>query len=249
MIISKASALGRRQYQEDRVSVISNEETGTFISVFDGHGGSSVSEEASTVVPTIWYNLSTSPEWQNTTLEQRLDSTITIMEHLFRNSMVGSTVSLAFIPPEKNIVYCAILGDSPILVGNSNTGQVHISPEHNVDTHEIDRNELVSRGVVVANGYQFNEERNGLQLTRCLGDKPFENQLSTVPEIYSVSLTENSWVLAGTDGLFSGHNTEAKNPIIALTNNPNNNAWALVNAAVNFPTRDNVSAVLVRMSN
>ena len=88
------------------------------------------------------------------------------------------------------------------------------------------------------------EGYSSLQLTRALGDFGLDRYLIRDPEIFSVELDKNSFVMAASDGLVDpSHNNHDITNLIDIVNN-NGTAADLVKDALRRKTGDNVTAVL-----
>lgn len=272
LTITHATAKGRRPYQEDTYFFYTNSQ-GTLAAVFDGHGGDDVStlcknylsgeplfeedfEDDDTVLIDFPKKLVTSktPGWDVLEAVQPPKK----LKELFENLNVltasyrqGSTASVVWIPKTEKKAYIAVLGDSPIIV-RTRQGTISISPEHNVRSNPKEAAAAEARGGILSGGYVWNDLGDlgdGLQMTRALGDKSLNKILDRNPEIYTVDLGKNSWILVGTDGILDpGHKDhEARvSHFVDLIENQNADAARLVDDAVKLPTHDNATAVLLR---
>jgi len=245
--VSSASAKGQRPYQEDRLFIATYQE-GTLIGVFDGHGGNEVSQIAVDTLPGYFADEISEPK---ATPRTALKKTIAKVNKLTKDKMAGSTLSLAFIPLNKKIVYCAVIGDSPIIIKDSK-GAINISPDHNVRTNEAEAQAVRDRGGFVVDGYAYhNRFAMGLQMARALGDAELSKVLSRKPDIYSVRINKDSFVIVATDGAFDpGHYDfkVAAEAVVKLVGD-GGEAQAIVDRAIQIKTGDNVSALVARFEN
>jgi serine/threonine protein phosphatase PrpC len=245
--VSSASAKGQRSYQEDRIFTLTGEQ-GTLLAVFDGHGGAQVSHLASEELPGIFADLITAPKAKP---RQVLKAAIHKLNIMTQHFNPGSTISLAFIPFNKRIVYCAVMGDSPILV-KDNKGNINISPDHNVRTNEPERIAAMDRGGFTEGGYLYAHFNGpGLQMARALGDAQLNSVLSRQPDIYSVRVNKDSFVIVASDGAFDPGHYDFKKSAEAVVKlvEAGADAQAIVDRAVKLPTGDNVSAIVARFAN
>ncbi len=242
--VTFATAVGLRDYQEDRYVMFSADE-GVVLAVMDGHGGENVSVLLEENFREVWKTVF-APEKP---IEQVYKELFEKFDTLTSSMYAGSTMSVAFIPKAKDKFHVAILGDSPVLVQKPD-GTFHTSPEHNVRTNWIERDQAIRRGGwYSSNGYICGPEGHGLQMSRAFGDTDLGFFLSREPEVYSVELGD--WVLVGTDGLLSpGHDESAAAVLIEVVRKVEEedvNAQELVDYAVNVvKTGDNVTALLWR---
>ena len=200
--ISSISKQNKRNYQEDRYFVINNNK-GTFVCVFDGHGGSGVSEFC---YNNVWKILQTikliDPKEILVELVKELDFQTQQMNE-------GSTLSIALINDNPLRVTIAILGDSPVVV-YTKEGNTNIGPEHNVRSNSKEKAAIESRGGIYEKGYIYTDKGTcGLQLSRALGDFKLDSILSRNPDIYTIENPQ--WVLVASDGIFdAGHKGNEK---------------------------------------
>jgi len=236
MKISKATAKGARSYQEDRYFVFPTV-MGTYLGVFDGHGGD---ECAAYCVKAMRIILTHEPTLQDAVAKlSRETSTM----------RAGSTASLVFIPKDEHRVEIAVLGDSPVIAKLAD-GSIFVSEEHNVRTNMAEADAAIARGGFVNSGYLFaSYSGNGLQMTRSLGDYELDSVLSREPEVFSHVLGKDSWVLVCSDGAVDPGHIDAKDSIdsiVALVE-AGGDAQEIVERALAAKTGDNVTAILVRL--
>lgn len=246
-IISSATHKGTRDYQEDRFVVDVNSD-GILLAVYDGHGGAECSEylRANTLaafnavadnpaLPVIGMKLKGMFEW------------LAVRTKEFES---GSTGTIAYIPPALDKVYVGVLGDSPAIVKLAD-GQFWIAPDHNVRSNPREVQLAKERGGMVFNGYLYGTRFSspGLQMSRAFGDCE-SDVLLREPEVFELPIGKDSFVLVGTDGLFdpSHRSSESAKEIAALADIATNEAKNLVNYSVQKPTNDNVTAILVRIT-
>jgi len=233
MNITAATAKGQRPYQEDTFINVELPQ-GRLLGVFDGHGG----DEASKFMAENFVGLF--EETGSLRLAFRLAA-----QHL-KDYEAGTTASVVLVPTDSHTVFTAVVGDSPIII-QTKSG-IWYGPDHNVRTNEIERVAAQTRGGSYAQGYIYNNfSGQGLQMGRALGDAWLSPVLSTEPEVAEVTVAPNGFVLIGTDGLFDpghyGFKTASEQVIARVSQD---DAQALVDRAIGIPTRDNVTAILVK---
>jgi serine/threonine protein phosphatase PrpC len=233
MNITTASAKGQRPYQED-TSINVELPQGRLLGVFDGHGGNEASQFMAENFAGVF------EETGSFRLAFRIAA-----QHL-KDYEAGTTASVVLIPKDSRTVFTAVIGDSPIII-QTDSG-IWYSPDHNVRTNEIERVAAQNRGGYYCGGYIMKGISGpGLQMGRALGDALLAPVLSTVPEVAEITVAPKGFVLIGTDGLFDpGHYgfKDAAKQVIARVNQ--DDAQALVDRAVQLPTGDNVTAILVK---
>jgi len=244
--ISAASEKGKRPYQEDSFVVHETPE-GWLLAVFDGHGGGEASERCVTIVSEVFDTV------RKTVLVANLENIIREVFHVLNTEVedfiAGTTASLVFIPENGKEAVVGILGDSPVFI-QKRDGNLWLSPEHNVRTNDDERHAVQERGGFVSgDGYLFAfNSRCGLQLSRALGDREFSKVLNREPEIFRIPLSDDSFVLVASDGLFDPSHASCPSREIGKEIGDGADAAALVERAVKKPTHDNATAILVQFS-
>ena len=242
--ISSATHKGRRPYQEDRFFTLTAEQ-GTLVAVFDGHGGDECSQRCSEDFPVLFADAISAPK---ITVRKALERSIHNLAVQTDYFVPGTTLSAVFIPARGNFVTAAVIGDSPIIIKDSDAN-LQIGPDHNVRTNYDERLAAEARGGFVSDGYlcaSFNGP--GLQMARALGDAQLRAVLSRTPEIYRVRMDKHGYIIVATDGAFDpGHYDfkKASESVVSLVE-AGAEAQAVVDYAVNVPTGDNVTAIIVR---
>jgi serine/threonine protein phosphatase PrpC len=242
--ITEATAKGGRPYQEDRLFKATMQE-GVLIAIFDGHGGHETAHWASEEFPGLFVDAIGEPKATPRTAFKNSIHKLAIMTQA---QGPGSTLSAVFIPAKGNTITCAVIGDSPIIIKDAK-GAINIGPEHNVRTNEAEAQRVRDLGGFVVDGYAYdNRFGYGLQMARALGDSHLARVLSRVPDIYSVKVNKDSFVILASDGVFDpGHYNfhEAANTIVKLVEE-GAEAQALVDRAVQIRTGDNATAFVAR---
>lgn len=196
--ISSATKQGPRDYQEDfyfHLHIASKSGLkGELLAVMDGHSGSGA---AALCAREIKNDFRISRAADAETALKRLVKKLALKTE---NLTSGSTLSLALVVYAPLQVSVAILGDSPVVVLDKQ-GELHLSPEHNVRSNLDERRAAEKRGGIYDHGYIFEPiGRNGLQMSRALGDAHLGKIISREPEIYTIA--KPAWVLVASDGLF-----------------------------------------------
>lgn len=247
MQLTHASEQGIRPYQEDRLFIkraVLDNDYGIFLAVMDGHGGERVAQfcrdSLTGVIAKATENKKMVSPAEIRTMFKLLNEQTSEMES-------GSTLSLVFISYIRGMVHVGILGDSPVVIKDSK-GQIIISPEHNARTNLKEREAATKRGACYSGGYICEHpSRNGLQMTRALGDKEFRNFLDRTPEVYSVRIGPESFVALLSDGIADpGHeSSDSMKSVVSMIEN-GASASDLVKDALERKTRDNVTAIVWR---
>lgn len=245
--ISSDTHKGRRDYQEDRLFTLTAQE-GTLLAVLDGHGGDEVSHLASEQLPVIFADEIGA---EGASAHTALTNSIHKLNILTQHYEAGSTISLVFVPAKGDTVTVAIMGDSPVIIKDAE-GKINISPDHNVRTNYIEAEAAKTRGGFVEGGYLFQSyDGMGLQMARALGDSHLNKVLSRYPEVYTVKINKDSFIIAASDGCFDPGHYEFKKAaqiIVELVESGQEAKELVHRAAVDYPTGDNVTAIVVRFT-
>jgi serine/threonine protein phosphatase PrpC len=242
--LTYATDKGKRSTQQDTFIHVFDERYGALLGVFDGHGGDEASKMCAKHIPSHFFECM--PVYKNNA-EQSLRDTLVNAANILKNYDSGTTVSLAYLPYNEDVVYTAVIGDSPIIIGNYK--DYWVSPQHNVRSNIAERTAAQERGGFYNSGYIFRIfHREGLQLSRVLGDAGMGKVVSNVPETNSLKVHYGDFVLVGTDGLFDpgNENTEKAVSDIVKLIEEGADANMLVAHALSVPTGDNVTAILAR---
>ena len=239
-----ASEKGQRRYQEDRCVAFDTSAGAEVLAVLDGHCGSMTAEFCKHHIEKIFKDSLDLLKDEKRALE------LTVLE-LARRTLdfdEGSTISMVCIPNGFDIAHVAILGDSPVII-RSRGGAINVSPEHNVQTNVAEREAAIKRGGIYSDGYIWDDRFDyGLQLSRALGDVHLDKILNREPELYSVDLDYESFIIVASDGVVDPEHGDSKEQIAILAAMVEKGAVAqdLVNDALNRETKDNVTAIVWR---
>ena len=243
MKVSIATTRGMRGHQEDRYFHLATA-TGTYVGVFDGHGGSECSVYCARRLPQILLNT------------PQVEAALALLNTEVRGYRSGSTASIAFITNDEKTVETAVLGDSPIVVKCSD-GSIWVSPEHNVRTNKAEAKAAQERGGFVDGGYLFASYSSaGLQMSRALGDVALDRILLRESEQDRHSINNGGFVLVMTDGAVDpAHSNSGSygvapvDPIADIVSLIDRGADAqdIVDRALAIPTGDNVTAILITL--
>jgi len=241
--VTHATNLGQRSEQQDAFIRSFDSKYGTLLGVFDGHGGDEASKLCAKHVSSHFFECLDGAVLS----ELALGDTLINAANNLRHYDAGTTASLAYLPLAEDAVYTAVIGDSPIIVGQR--GLFWLSPQHNVRSNVAERTAAQMRGGSYSQGYIWNGFSGpGLQMSRALGDAAMGKVISNVPDIKRLEVSEYDFVLVGSDGLFDPRNEDTDKAAQTLVEKIQSGATAedLVAYALSVPTGDNVTAVLAR---
>jgi serine/threonine protein phosphatase PrpC len=245
--ITYATEQNRRFDQEDRFLISKIKLIDAhLIGVFDGHGGSWVSEFAAKHTPYIFRALT--KKFPYDTMESLMEKTVARLNEKTKFYHSGSTCALMLISANK--VFVAILGDSNIIIGFKNNTH-WISPVHNIRINHTEADRACeNEDAIIYHGYLCDAGRpwaGGLQMSRSLGDCDLSRVLTRTPDIYSFDIEHIDWVLCCTDGVIdqSNLNLVALKEIYDSLNNKKTIASDILDIVNIHDTNDNATAILV----
>lgn len=249
---------GGRPYQEDRFIIgrlrlntlrrfsffrVPWPEEIEILAVCDGHGGDEVAEYIYNNLVRIFRDCFYSC---NRDMKKALCETVQILHEQTKHMLAGSTLSIVIISSSGSRADVAVLGDSPVIIFD-HTKSFWISPEHNARSNTDERNAAIARGAEYIDGY-IGLSATGIraQLTRALGDNELDALLDRSPEVFTVYLGPESFVLVASDGLLdpSHRSTRSQMQHIIELIRKGANADDLARDALNRETNDNVTAIL-----
>lgn len=201
-LITASSAVGGRDYQEDRFLIEYCAE-GTLLAVMDGHIGAGTAQFVADNFRRYFMG-----GWKrHRDSGKALRHALRHLEMRTRGMEAGTTLSATFIFDDRPEVLVAVVGDSPVLILADHG--LFIGPDHNVRTNLEERKRCIERGgEYSSNGYILsNITRDwGLQMSRSFGDRAMGGVIERVPEFYSVQRAEAGYVALMTDGVVDpGH--------------------------------------------
>ena len=238
--VAVAAQRGPREYMEDRWAVQVTP-GGLFAAVYDGHGGARVSELAAAelhraVLAALEAGLEPA---------EALRRAFTQLERLADDVDCGSTVAAFILAPPALLT--AHLGDSRVV----RVGRVEaedLTRDHRIDSAD-------ERARVRAMGAQFDPPYvvrggHGLMVTRSLGDRWFRPVgVIAEPEIGRHALAADDVALvSATDGVWDVLDADDAARVVRRAATPQAAADALIDAALDAGTHDNVTALVVRLA-
>ena len=188
---------GKRQYQEDRLSIFHNVHSHYISCIYDGHGGN----KCSTYLKKHFYKkFLKNLQLHKKNKSRALFNTFVELDKDFLNSVVGrdgSTANIFYCDKKSNTCYVGNTGDSRAILYKKNGECKQITEDHKPDdTHEKIR--IESKG-----GFVVNNRTNGnLAMSRSLGDRNLKNVITAEPDIFEFSLRNVRYVIQASDGLW-----------------------------------------------
>mmetsp|Transcript_20872 Transcript_20872/g.39831 ORF Transcript_20872/g.39831 Transcript_20872/m.39831 type:complete len:395 (-) Transcript_20872:72-1256(-) len=253
-----ANALtGLREAQEDRtmsVMELPDYDSASLFGIFDGHGGSEVSEFVSRIMPGIVSQAlqKVKPKTALTASFAEIDRQV--KRHVRKVGLVGTTAVVCLILREaqgKVRVYVAHVGDSRAVLCSNKTA-VQITEDHKPADNEKEAERIKNAGGMIDNRGRID---GGLNVSRAFGDfgykidsnlKPADQKVIAIPEITEVKLKKgDEFLFMASDGVFDAFENQEVVDILKK----GTNMEAAVNNLLDEATisNDNVSGCLIRL--
>lgn len=116
----------------------------------------------------------------------------------------GTTATLVFVHNDGSVI-AGVLGDSLVVVGNSQT--MIVGPNHNAGTNNAERDWAVEHGAHYRPPHLMFGSY-GLQMSRAFGNWFLADILNREPEIFTATAGQVSWVAVMTDGVLDTTHTD-----------------------------------------
>lgn len=187
--------IGRRDYQEDRISIYDN--SYYYVScVFDGHAGNKCSTFLKqNFYKTFMKNLRNKKNPMGALYITYFELDKKFLDSVYGND--GSTANVLFCDKAKQMCYLANTGDSRAILCRHNGTVKPISKDHKPNDPK-ERTRIEGKG-----GFVRDNRTNGnLAMSRAFGDKNLKNVLTVEPDISYFSMRNVKYVLQASDGLF-----------------------------------------------
>ena len=238
--VGAAADVGRRSHMEDHWAVLAAPE-GLFAAVYDGHGGDRVAERAADLLHhavgrALQAGLDPSDAFRRGFAE---------LEALTDDEDCGSTVAALLLTGLA--VTTAHVGDSRVVkVGSASVEG--LTRDHRIDAPD-ERARVLRMGAQLDPPYVMRGD-HGLMMTRSLGDRWFRPVgVIGEPEVARHGMSADDVALiAATDGVWDVLGLDDAARVVRATATAQAAAQALVDAALAAGTRDNVTAVVVRLA-
>lgn len=211
------SIKGKRSYMEDTYC-IDNENNISIYGVFDGHGGTIISDTLKKIIPDFFRNKIFINDVDKTKIENAFIIIEKYLRSLVANNTVGSTACI--VVKYNNNIYCINLGDSRLVLLKSKSNiltedDIIIETDDHKPNKEKRRIEK-ENGNVLFDGYSYRVNGN-LAMSRAFGDfylkynnSKFKGPVSIKPDVYIEKYNKNYKYTAiiGTDGLWDVMNNK-----------------------------------------
>jgi len=244
--------LKSRPYMEDMPKIIDQFEnnTSSFFSLYDGHGGSDPVKYCKERMPEIFKNSvmlnGSNVEKAFTFAFQKLDDELKFTDA----ENLGTTATVCYIKNEtdivvglKRIIYTANVGDTRCVLLSNNSYE-RLSFDHKA-TEPSETNRIKLAGGMVLNGRAGGQ----LALSRALGDHSLKKYgVSAVPYV-SKHVIEYSdrFVIIASDGVWDVISEDEALKMSSCVSDADDFADLIVKTALNKGSRDNISVIVIKL--
>lgn len=236
---------GSREYMEDQFVLVPKfYKDFDLAAVFDGHGGSYVSEFCAKHIQTV---LLKCIDQNNGNIRKALTQCFQNLDDeldFLKAKSTGSTC-LVILCDGKQHMWVANSGDSRAVMSKSNRGCVILSKDHKPDVAEEKKRIEENGGFVMHYGvWRVNGE---LAVSRSIGDKKYRPLVIATPDVKRVRIDpkENSMIILATDGLWDVvKNTQAVRTAGDAHRNKTPVCKALLQKAMDNDMEDNITILV-----
>jgi protein phosphatase 2C len=236
-VVTKQNA---RQYQEDRY-IVKQYKLGTFFGLYDGHGGSDVSQY-------LCDNLTSHFSSMRGSIKTKMFEAFKKSEtYCLENFPVGGSTALVAFLGKDNILHYAWAGDSRLVCENGCATHDHKPIEEGEKKRiELNGGKLAFYGV---------PRIHGLAVSRSIGDRDVKNagigQVIAVPEYDSVELTKNNrFFVMASDGLWDTLSNEKVIDEVQSKYEKNSAEYIaeyLADLAIEKGSKDNITVIVAKL--
>lgn len=270
MNIYFTSIKGRRKSNEDRHNIILNtnefekindthnidgsiktENVINLLGIYDGHGGTYVSNYLQNNLPTYYCNKELKAPFSTEYHEQVFENLQKkILSHAEGYSS-GSTCIMNIMYHYNDEIHMNIinLGDGRLCIVYKDGTCKQITTDHKPDD-KIEKKRIEQMGGEIYADTEGTIRIGDLSLSRAFGDGDNAPYISQKPDVYYNKITSNtSYIIMACDGLWDVINNEDLSKLMAkfISNGSVNLAADLANEALNKGTSDNVSIIIVQL--
>lgn len=249
--IGTAEHAGKRPLMEDR-SIVVNPFMGdprkVFIGLFDGHGGAGGAEIAARNLSSYFHRAYYDEFYQKQgkTIPQMLNEAFVLTDQeIERTEKSGTTAVVAYKDGDNLTI--ANAGDSrAVLVTRDGYRRI---TEDNKATNKSGVFRVNKAGGVLARNYLMMPNGDGLAVSRALGDRAFSGVVIPNPNVYQHKITKGDiGLILACDGIWDVVSDALAAQIIKAVGSPGIASRALVNEAYGRGSGDNLSAIVLNLS-
>lgn len=236
--------IGMRPYQEDRYVNFKFKKLNVYC-IFDGHGGSQVSEFCKNNIENVFKYISNI--YGINDINDVIRKVYNMLERLiFQLGLPsGATCLIVIVTDDK--VYFSNAGDSMAIVKTKYNNVLLKSYEHKVDDPN-EKARIINAGGVVT--YDTGMARiNGINLSRSLGDIHSKKYIIGIPYITSMKKSDIDYILLASDGIWDVMNSTDVDNILKQKNYRigKQGLQHLINIAQSKGSADNITVTFIKL--
>lgn len=260
MNVYYTSIKGRRESNEDRHNIILNINQLNdkilpinLLSIFDGHGGTYVSEYLKKNLPLYYCH----PKLKLPFLKDYHEEVFRkLQENIIKNKngyTSGSTCLLNIMYKHENELHMNIvnLGDCRLVIVYKDGSFKQVTIDHKPDD-KIEKDRIKKMGGKIYKDSEGTYRIGDLSLSRAFGDEDNAPYISQIPDVYYKKITpQTKYVVMACDGLWDVINNKDLYKLLEESNNKNNKninlAVDLAEYALKKGSGDNVSVIVLHL--
>ena len=250
---------GRRNSNEDRHNIILNIHNENknvndinMLSIYDGHGGTYVSDYLCNNLPLYYCHRELKPpfskEYHNKVFKINQEKILKNKKGNFSGSTCLLNIMYKF---NKEIYFNTVnLGDCRLVIVYKNGNVKQITTDHKPDNF-IEKNRINKLGGEIYNDSEGVTRIGDLSVSRAFGDGDNAPYISYLPDIYYNKITPDiKYIVMGCDGLWDVINNNDLYELLELYSKKTkiNLAADLANEALIKNTTDNVSVIVIEIT-
>jgi serine/threonine protein phosphatase PrpC len=258
MKIYYTSIKGRRESNEDRHNIILNINQLNnkispinLLSIFDGHGGTFVSEYLEKYLPLYYCN----PKLQYPLSKNYHEEVFKkLQKNIIKNKngyTSGSTCLFNIIHKYKNELYMNIvnLGDCRLVIVYKDGSCKQVTTDHKPDD-TIEKKRLKKMGGEIYKDSEGTYRIGDLSLSRAFGDEDNAPYISQIPDVYYYKIKpETEYVVMACDGLWDVIKNKDLFKLLEESKKKGNNlAVELAEHALKIGSTDNISVIALHFN-
>ena len=258
MKIYYTSIKGRRESNEDRHNIILNMNQANdklnainLLSIYDGHGGTFVSEYLEKYLPLYYCNPKLEVPFSKLYHEQifkKLQKDIIKHKEGYTS---GSTCLLNIMYKFEDEIHMNIvnLGDCRLTIVYANNTFKQVTIDHKPED-KIEKKRLKEMGGKVYQDSEGTFRIGDLSLSRAFGDHDNAPYISQIPDVFYKKITNDTkYVVMGCDGLWDVVENKDLFELLENSNSKNNNLAAdLASYAIKKGSCDNISVIVLHFN-
>lgn len=236
------SVQSRRDYQEDRYVNAKLGKDMYLSCVFDGHGGSAVSEFCANNIEKLFQQELKNGSYDLPILIRRVLNSLEQLVYALNVPHIGSTVVLCLVT--KNKIFFANIGDSMSMIKFKGLPPISSSYEHKPTQH-FERQRIIDAGGFITEQYGIARVNGNLNLSRSIGDFYMKKFIISEPFIKSFDNINVEYIFLASDGIWDVLDKNDINNIVASSKKHQDYIENIVETALLRGSGDNITGTII----